>query len=141
MRVRFMLLLCCMAAALPAVAQDSLPDPRTFWLDEAQEQLATVHISYRSLVARATTGDTVALSNLITLHGLDGAGAEVHAEVLWALLCRWGDQVFSALLRKTAREVRLRAVCNLDFAAPSEWFARFPKTYRSARHQASCRGW
>jgi hypothetical protein len=121
-------------------AQDSIPNPREFWLDEAQSQASAVGVDYRALVVAATAADTGALGKLLDLR-LDGAGAEIHSEVLWALLRRWGDVRFAVVLLLRSTDVKSHVLCDLDFASPANWSRRFPRTFQLARHQAICNEW
>jgi hypothetical protein len=140
-RAAFVVLLWSVAAVLPAHGQDSIPDPRTYWLDYPQEQAARSRIDYRALLDGATSGDSAALARLFAITGLDGVGAEAHAEVLWALLRRWGDRPFARVLQHSSRAVRGRVLCYIDLASPSNWSRRFPTTFRLAPHEARCHGW
>jgi hypothetical protein len=140
-RAASILVLCSVAAVSPVRGQDSIPDPRTYWLDPAQEQAARVQVDYRALVNAATARDSAALARLFAVPGLDGAGAETHADVLWALLRRWGDRSFARVLRRLPAPARARVLCDIDFAAEADWSRRFPKTFGLAPHQARCHDW
>ena len=124
-----------------AVAQSrpSPSDPRKYWLNETRGQVDGVN--YDSLLDRSMQRDSGALSQLFELKGLDGAGADGHSQVLWALLWHWGDRRFAAILRHEPDSVRTKVTCDLDYAADANYSGKFPQTFAVTHHDPHCRGW
>jgi len=121
-------------------AQNPRPgDPRRLFLDETRGQAGT--FKYDSVLNRAMAKDSAALVSLFRLPGLDGAGAQSHSDVLWALLFEWGDAPYASVLRAEADSVRARIICDLDYAAERSYARQFPATFNLAPHNPNCRGW
>jgi len=121
-------------------AQNPRPgDPRRLFLDETRGQAGT--FNYDSVLNRALAKDSAALVSLFRLSGLDGAGAQSHSDVLWALLFEWGDGPYAIVLRAQTDSVRARIICDLDYAAERSYARQFPVTFNLAPHNPNCQDW
>ena len=137
---QFLLFGFCIALVPGLFAQNPDPgDPRHEYLGELRGQVAT--FNYDSVLDKALKKDPIALAHLFRLGALDGAGAEAHSQVLWALLFRWGDSSYAAVLRAEPDSVRKRIGCNLDSAAGFTYANQFPATFKAVTHNPTCRDW
>ena len=78
-------------------------------------------IDYRPILRRAIDRDSEALVSLFPMEFM-GEGAETHCSNLLHLMRLWGDDAFSVLLTKQAKEIRDLVVSSIDYAwADPEW--------------------
>lgn len=132
------LLLCL---ALQVDAQPVPPPPTTAELrswaaGECADAGKHAGIDYARSLDRAIAGDSAGLATLFRFTDsgwCDGAAAEGHCAILFALLQRWGDRPFARLLRAQKRPVRkavFDAVATFPYFKPAE----FPLTYALGPH-------
>ena len=93
-------------------------------------------MDYVDLVRRAASGESDALGTLFGINYMDGAAAELHGGILWAVAHLAGDAKFAAFLRGQSAAVRKRVREELTstnhsypISKPAEYLQRhFPGT-------------
>lgn len=118
------------------------PESRPFdFFDSTLEQQAhAAGKDYFKELQESESGDAAQLGDVLKLTPyLDGAAAEFHAENLYSLLKRFGDEAFAATLSTEAPAVREQVVQSLNYfftTGPPEvekernWSNAFPLTFR-----------
>ena len=85
-------------------------------------------LDYVGLVRRAASGDPDALRTLFGIGYMDGAAAELHGGILWAVFHLAGDAKFAAFLRAQPPKLRERVRDELTSANHTYPISR-PKEY------------
>lgn len=116
--------------------------PKDFFLFDTVPQAKAAGVEYASELSAAFRKDKGALGTLLNLTAggtLDGAGAQTHAEVLWALLQCWGDDPFAEVLGRLPTSVRGRVLTKLRYATEETKSSRtpYPKTFRASTSKTS----
>ncbi len=134
-RASQIILLCALPGMLAAQSPSRhAPTADTLFPTLAEEvaQASGHGIDYLKLRDRAARRDTAAMRVLFELsarHIFDGAGADDHCATLWALLARWGDARYAAVLARQRLGVRRAVHADLEYTGGSKFARRFPRTY------------
>ena len=116
--------------------QEIIRNPATACSDLCPQALRFDKYDYVKGLSTALSSHA-GLSNFLSYTGrssIIGAGADAQACNVYALLLRWGDDTFAQVTSEKPPSSRVRVVGLLDYAAVSEFQARFPHTYALAKH-------
>jgi hypothetical protein len=126
----------------PAKAPQS--QPLDFFDKTVEQQAHAAGVNYFKELRETEGGDAAQLADVFKVTPyMDGAAAEFHAQNLYSLLKRFGDQAFSAALATQSQTVRDQVVQSLDYAFSTgqpavekqrNWDSAFPLTFRQATH-------
>jgi hypothetical protein len=123
----------------PTLARPLESEQEIFTQSHEEEAHFFKHVSgseYISILRSAAKGNRKSLSLLFkSAQHQDGAGAEGLASSLFWLLHKVGDETFSSALSAQPLANRKRVIGLLDFAADYDYSAKFPKTFRIAKHE------
>ena len=114
--------------------------PLDFFDKTLEQQAHTAGVNYFKELQESENGDATKLADVFKVTAyMDGAAAEFHAENLYSLLKRFGDQAFSTALATQSTTVRDQVVQSLNYffsTGPPEvekernWRSAFPLTFR-----------
>ena len=113
--------------AIPTRVAAQTEESQAYMDSVAAEQARSAGVDYPVTIREAKDLQPRALHRLLQLSlSMDGAGADVHSDVLWDLVQRWGDTVFTMQLKQESREVQERVLCYITMAAcdprTPEWY-------------------
>ena len=118
--------------------------PLDFFDKSLERQAQAAGVNYFKELQEGESGDATKLADLFKVTAyMDGAASEFHAENLYSLLKRFGDQAFSAVLATQSATVRDQVVQSLNYffgTGPPEvekernWSRAFPLTFQQGAH-------